>query len=276
MKVFYHTDLDGHCAGAVVYKFNGGRGEYIPINYGQESKFNLVKKDENVVIVDWNFDDDEKFLDLKGITKNIVIIDHHQNSLKLLYNDIKGIRNANKSGCELAWDYFYPDVSTPRAVKLIGDYDTWKFIYGDETRKFLEGIKCYGNDPSSWIWNDLLLNPNLTTSSYVNSFIKRIEKKGEIIIQYLDYLYPEIIEQISFKTKFEGYSCIACNAIFTGSKIFDSLKEQYDIKIIFNYDGKMFNVSLYSEKVNVFNIATKFGGGGHKKASGFQCEKLPF
>lgn len=48
--------------------------------------------------------------------------------------------------------------------------------------------------------------------------------------------------------------------------------------IVFVRDGKKWTVSLYSKKDNVdcSKIATKYGGGGHKKAAGFECYELPF
>jgi uncharacterized protein len=33
---------------------------------------------------------------------------------------------------------------------------------------------------------------------------------------------------------------------------------------------------MYSKTVDVSKIAVKYGGGGHKAASGFQCKELPF
>ena len=48
--------------------------------------------------------------------------------------------------------------------------------------------------------------------------------------------------------------------------------------IVFVYNGDKWKVSLYTKKddIDVSIIAQKYGGGGHKKASGFRCDKLPF
>ena len=50
MKVFYHADLDGECSAAIVYLWYKGSGEYISINYGEESKFEFVKNNEKILI----------------------------------------------------------------------------------------------------------------------------------------------------------------------------------------------------------------------------------
>ena len=86
-----------------------------------------------------------------------------------------------------------------------------------------------------------------------------------------------MVEIFSFWTKFEGYKVIACNIGMVSSQLFDSIKEDYDIMMPFVYDGKKWTVSLYTKKdIDVSVIAKKYGGGGHKQASGFQCSILPF
>jgi nanoRNase/pAp phosphatase (c-di-AMP/oligoRNAs hydrolase) len=43
----------------------------------------------------------------------------------------------------------------------------------------------------------------------------------------------------------------------------------------FCFDGKQWTYSMYTLKdINVSEIAKKYGGGGHKKAAGFQSDKL--
>ena len=48
--------------------------------------------------------------------------------------------------------------------------------------------------------------------------------------------------------------------------------------ITFVFTGKHWVVSMYNDNgnVDVGAIAKKYGGGGHKAASGFKVEKLPF
>ena len=41
-----------------------------------------------------------------------------------------------------------------------------------------------------------------------------------------------------------------------------------------SYNGKSWNYSLRSEKVNCSEIAMKYGGGGHKGASAFSSNKF--
>ena len=51
-------------------------------------------------------------------------------------------------------------------------------------------------------------------------------------------------------------------------------EEEYDMFIGFSYNGKSWNYSLRSTKVDCSQIAMKYGGGGHKGASGFSTDEL--
>jgi hypothetical protein len=48
----------------------------------------------------------------------------------------------------------------------------------------------------------------------------------------------------------------------------------------FNWTGKKWRVSLYHAPhrtdIDLSVIAVKYGGGGHRGACGFRCDKLPF
>lgn len=100
-----------------------------------------------------------------------------------------------------------------------------------------------------------------------------------------------------------SYKAIALNIGMSNSKVFDSVWrkkcirsgegpsvacpdchgtgyiEPYDLMITFcRRTDRKWNVSLYSTKsdIDCGAIAKNFGGGGHKGAAGFQCDKLPF
>ena len=56
---------------------------------------------------------------------------------------------------------------------------------------------------------------------------------------------------------------------------FDSIhQDDYDILIPFSFDGHQWHYSLYSQTIDVSEIAKKYGGGGHKAASGFTWDNL--
>lgn len=278
MKCFYHTDMDGHCAGAIVRramknKEDDGTGfEYIAINYSHNFPFDKIRPNEEVVIVDFSLQKDGDFDRLLSITKRVVWIDHHKTAIEKhahLSAQIAGIRRDGTAGCELAWEYYYPYASVPVIVQLLGDYDVWAFRYGEDTNQLQAGIRLYGStNPESSNW-DKWLNPGYLPKEEI--------KAGEVALTYRDNYYAGLIKSWSFWTEFEGYKVIACNAGSVSSQLFDSIKEDYDLMMPFIFDGKKWTVSIYTKKdIDCSALAKKYGGGGHKQAAGFQCNSLPF
>jgi len=269
MKCFYHIDMDGKCAAAIVYR------EYkdikcIPINYNINFPFDIIEKDEEIIIVDYSLQKENEFKKLLDITKNVIWIDHHKTAIEK-HNEctnIRGIRSIEKSGCELTWDFFHPDNETPKIVQLLGDYDTWSFKF-EETKFVQEGIQLYPNNPESYLWNYWFINQH--------EDINHLIENGKVALLSKINYYKQYVSNWSYYTEFEGYKCIVCNIGLGSSKVFDSIEKNYDIMIVFIFDGNLFTISLYTEKnIDVSLIAKKYKGGGHYKAAGFQCKELPF
>ena len=285
MKCFYHTDVDGKCAGAIVKKWwesklrtlqDGvtlAQAEYLSIDYKDDFPFEKILPHEKIIIVDFSLQKDRDFAKLHEITKDIIWIDHHQTAIEkhLDMKGLEGIRDIKNSGCELAWQYFFPNIKMPLAVCYAGRYDVWDFsVYGKTLNEFQTGIRLEEHYPTSAVWYSLLLQPD-------SPFLDNIIKDGKIALKFRTNRYASLIRAFSFFVTFEGYKAICCNVGSTSSQLFDSVKEDYDLMIPFIFDGKQWTVSLYTKKdIDCSEIAKKYGGGGHKKAAGFQCEKLPF
>ena len=280
MKCFYHNDMDGKCAGAIVYKFykrdrdfekeTNEKCEFISINYNNDFPFDSITQNETVIIVDFSLQKEGEFEKLLNITKNIIWIDHHKTAIEKHYPlKLNGIRKDGVSGCELTWHWFYPGRPIPRVVELLGDYDIWSFKHGDNTNFLQTGIRLYNTKPESEDW-----------VRWLDQFYFPIDElgKGEISLKYRNTYYNGLVKSFSFFIEFEGYKTVVCNAGSVSSQLFDSVKEDYDIMMPFVFDGKKWIVSLYTKKENidVSEIAKKYGGGGHRKASGFRCDELPF
>lgn len=278
MKCFFHTDMDGKCAGAIVAKaYPHAQGEYLPINYNQPFPFDKIERDETVVIVDFSLQKEGEFERLLEITPSVIWIDHHKTAIEKyahLEDRILGIRRDGVSGCELTWEYFYllipfSNQAPPEVVKLLGDYDIWAFQYGEYTNRLQVGIRLYNTHPLSPDWDRWL------SSDYIPT--KEMEE-GKIALKYRNSQYAGLIKAWSFPTTFEGYRAIACNAGSVSSQLFDTVGGDYDLLIPFVFDGSQWTVSLYTreDEIDVSEIAKKYGGGGHKGAAGFQCKVLPF
>jgi len=272
---FHSVDLDGHCSGAIVHrkhpdcKLHG-------INYGDPFPWDEIGKDDTVYMVDFSLQPFSDMIRLKE-SCNLIWIDHHKSALdNAEKNDFSAEGNSRNgtAGCELTWEYIYPDVEMPRAVYLLGRYDVWDHEDPD-TLVFQYGMRIYPNTfPQSDIWEKMLSDDK--------EFLNKTLKDGEFIIEYEKVQETKYCRGYSFETEIDGKKAIALNKGFASSKIFDSKwdPEIYDLMIVFHWSKKGFwKVSLYSTKedVDVSAIAIRYDGGGHKGAAGFQIYgDLPF
>lgn len=295
MKVFYHIDNDGKCAGFWVKKFafrDEYETEFIPINYNIPFPFDKINKNEKVYIVDFSIKPDEmdKLLE---ITPNVTWIDHHKTAVaayKDYDKEIHGIRYDGIAGCMLTYCYlmfmteggerhlssFNLDmvVSAPMFTKYIADYDVWHFEYGDDTRKFEKGFVLYPHEPTDKIWEDLYEEHFLDKERRNVHFlplVNKIIKQGETIIDYRKAMMTTYCEHKGFAAKLDDYKVFAVNMAMMNSDDFivDNPNE-YDMFVGFSFDGDMWNYALRATKdtVDCSEVAKKYGGGGHRGAAG--------
>jgi oligoribonuclease NrnB/cAMP/cGMP phosphodiesterase (DHH superfamily) len=292
MKCFYHADADGRCAGFWV-RLNVGLNdigkyetEFIEINYGKPFPFEKIGQGEQVYIVDYSIEPAE-MLRLLEITQDVTWIDHHKTAIEK-YTDfpyaVRGVRYDGVAGCMLAYCYIHHmtdrgagdikpfDMSmtedAPQFTKLIADWDVWKFKYGDDTRHFIAAFNAYDFKPESKLWDRFFAFPDeMACGSLI--------QEGMTMTAYRDGWAKEYCRTKGFETVIGGHRAFALNLGNCNSEYFKSISG-YEILMPFCFDGDKWTVSLYSKTVDVSEIAKKFGGGGHKGASGFQCKQLPF
>lgn len=265
MKCYYHNDLDGRCAGAIVLR-RYPACEMIEVSYKDEIDIDAIKLKETIYIVDFSFKPEIMGRVLKR-TKDIVWIDHHKTAFEYIYSEeIKGLRNNEFSGCELAWQYF-DDSKMPYFVRLIGDYDKWAWKLGEDTANFKEGVRLYKHQPHNEIWKQLFNDETMTSI---------LIKNGKMCLQYRDEICADYIRHYGFETEFEGHKAFACGFYQFGSDKYGDKINQYPLLLSFEFDGEKYTVGLYSTKIDVSEIAKKYNGGGHRGAAGFICKELPF
>lgn len=267
-KVFYHNDLDGQCAAAIIYKeFSPSPAiQFIEMDYDKSIDIESIYEKTKIYIVDFSFKPYvmEKILEK---TKNVIWIDHHKTAFEYRYSqNLEGLRDIKFAGCELTWKYFYGNKAIPLAIRLIADRDIWAFRYGEDTDKFVLSLSLHDTNPVSASWNHLFSNKD--------QIINKMIKEGELLALYRNSLCKEYVEKYGFEVKFEGYKCFALGLLGFGSTAFGEKIKEYDICISFEFNGDKWIISLYSEKVDVSEIAKKYGGGGHFGAAGFSNENL--
>lgn len=270
-SIIYHNDLDGKCAGAIALRANPGF-RCFKAQYDRELDFDDLRAP--VIMVDFSFPPD-RFRELRDRFQDITWIDHHQRTIEKLgaQADLPGLRSDTKpAACLLTWEYFFPEEEVPLAVELAHLYDTWLHVdHPDQERvlSFQEGIMMYNYDPGSEIWACLLQSGT--------GRLDEIVEKGRFIREYQAKIHNEWCNTWAYEAEFEGRRILACccpvfTSLFYGERI-----KKYPFVAVYLHDGHKFKVSLYSEgKVDVSEIADRFGGGGHREAAGFTTDMLPF
>jgi len=255
-------------------------------------------KPRTVYMVDFSLKPD----DMRCLAKvsDLIWIDHHKTAIDALCipNGPEFHRYhclTTKAACELCWEFFEgsPE-STPEAIRLLGAYDSWrKNDPGWDSRvlPFQYGMRQQGPDlwlPESLFWKGVV-SPGIWS-------IKDVQVRVEWGAMVLRYQAEQDCRALNGGARFQvlkvhipgqlgnapyPYRVLACNTHVFNSQFFVSQwdPEKYDLMCAYAQlkDGR-WKVSIYSTKADVDcgYIAKQFGGGGHKGAAGYVCDKLPW
>lgn len=232
---------------------------------------------ETVFVVDFTIEPFENMVRLNEMC-DLVWIDHHATSIdeaKRFNFSPKGVRRVGEAACELAWEFLNPNRSMPIAVRLLGRYDVWDHK-DPRVLPFQYGFRLSQRDPSDLrFWSGVFL------ASAMSGATEHTISIGESVLKYETQSFERYCKSHAFESELDGFRAVCVNRGLSSSKLFESVwdPEQFDVMVSFSRLAKgKWSVSIYSTKENIDcgRIALKFGGGGHKGAAGFVCERLPF
>lgn len=287
MICIYHSkDLDGYCSGAIV-KLKYPDAKLIGYDYGQPFPWGDIPEDEDVIMIDVSLPmHDMGSLALK--VKSFTWIDHHISAINdfgkfksdefnVGIQDVIAVLENGISACEGGWKYLFPGTEMPTAVKLLGEYDTWrnqdKDRWDNAIMPFQYGMRMCCSSPETFA-------PELfyQDDEFMNNAIAAIIKIGQTILTYQKIQNKRACKS-SFEIQFEGLRAICLNNGGANSQVFESVydPQKHDVMIPFVFTGKHWTFSLYTtnKDVDCSVIAKSKGGGGHKQAAGFQLKELP-
>ena len=265
--ILYHKNCpDGFGAAWAAWKKFDDKAEYLAIEHSAPAPNNLKDRKE-IYMVDFCYNK-PVMEELLKINQNITVIDHHisaKDTVKLAKNYFYAL---NHSGSVLSWIYFHKK-PIPRILKHIEDIDLWKFKL-PFTREIMAALELEGFNFKKW--NKI--------ASYLEDSKKRKKyiENGKVLMGYRNKLIERIVNGAE-KVNFEKQKAYVANSPVLISEIGNSIvRNKKTIGIIwFRKSGKII-ISLRSDgKTDVSKIAVKYGGGGHKAASGFAWDiKKPF
>lgn len=233
---------------------------------------------KNVLYVDF-CPKQEQLNEVLKVCKQCMVIDHHETTKSIVMPEGMLILDMTKSGAQLTHDYFFESAPRHPVINYIGDRDIWtwalpnsheinafimvkepsmahiqeliekwdKPIYGYST------YEMYALDVGKW----LLLAQDSQVKSVAKNFYKALFKVDENV-------YNVLIGDCPFLLRSEVGNYLAKN-------------DGIDFVMLYTYyaNSQTFNISLRGiDKVDVSAVAKKFGGGGHKNASGMSVKDL--
>jgi oligoribonuclease NrnB/cAMP/cGMP phosphodiesterase (DHH superfamily) len=281
IHIWHHNDNDGRCAAyiariAMEQKYDKTHDEvhvyYNEMDYSKEPDFSGVAPQDTCIIVDFSFKK-EAMKELHNTGSHIIWIDHHKTAIEALadYVGICGIRRTTDSATLLAWEYFFPNIETPYAVRLVDDHDAWKHKL-PESMDFLMGSQLFNRSPSvakkENFWDAAIMDEGAW---------QKASNQGKLINLHQKKQNESRLKAIGWVGTIEGCEhFVLCMNGVRGSQSFESANTPFSVLCAYEHKGDVFTVSLYSDRgVDVSELAKKQGGGGHAGAAGFICRQLP-
>lgn len=169
----------------------------------------------------------------------------------------------------------------PLGIKTVGDWDVWRWEKEEKKNAVYFNNFFMAHYPKPDSQEDDEYYDAFLTWEHDGAYQLALEE-GKIIEQYNSTFQKGIVTKYAHKAiirDFPEFEVIALNTNYRNSKVFDSVKDQYEIGVVWCTNGSVNSYSFYrlgknpDKYINLANIANVFGGGGHMKAAGCVTEK---
>lgn len=235
-------------------------------------------QNKNVLICDFSYSK-EITLNLISQAQNLLILDHHK-SAEINLKDIPEVNKVfdmNHSGAYITWKYFFGSEDVPLLIKYIEDNDIWlkQMPFTSEVTSYIQSL------PFEFTEYEKLLDENYINNTVIPSGIGMYKQNEYYIKQAIKRATPKFV-LIDNKYYFGCFLNTSVLKSEIGSKVFSEYT-LCDFSAMYNLnDNKpetFFSLRSEDERADVSAIALKYGGGGHRNASGitvnYICNMLP-
>lgn len=257
--ILYHKNCpDGFGAAWAAWKKFKANAEYIGVEHHAPLPKGL--KNKKIFLVDFCY---TAPLTEELIKKNkeVTIIDHHITGKTVAESVPGSIFKLDHSGSVLSWKYFHPKKKTPRLLKYIEDIDIWKFKV-PRSREMALSLDLY--DYNFKVWSKIA--SDLESPERRKKYIA----EGAVIMKYRKKLIGRILTKAEDATLFGKKVRVVNSPVWASDLGHLLVRGKKTVGVVWSYKKGTIRVSLRSDgKIDVAKMAEKFGGGGHKAASGF-------
>ena len=268
-----HCDADGKTCLVLAKKFLKNIGRYRICDYGNVNEIvteylDTIEEHQNddtvLIITDISISKDvaERIDSMKNMFSFLLLIDHHpDNDYILREYDWCKLYPSDTSATKALYNYLknmglVMNNDYDELVTAVDEWDTWKWEdTGNPNAKIINDL-AYNLKTHDYL-NRFLVNPSLTLSKREKLILSRRADNIQIAINKL-------------KPIINGKTCYVFVDRYVAEvtiHIFETYKD-IDILIAINPVNNSISYRSRLDKYDVSGIATRNGGGGHKKASG--------
>ena len=266
--IFHAGCPDGFGAAWSAHRAWGDDARYIPRSH--DDTFDPEKfEGELVVFADISLAN-PLLRRLGEVAGEVLILDHHLTARDHFASDpsVENALTANghrvhfdleQSGAMLAWNHFHPGEPAPDLLRYVQDQDLWNWELPES-----EAINAaIGSHPRQFSdWDELAERPieNLAEEGRPIVRANRIEVERAVALAH-----PVVIGNL----RIEAVNARQPRAAI-GHELAKRAKYGQPWGIVYRLKGRHVDCSIYSlGDCDASAIATQFGGGGHRNASGF-------
>lgn len=259
--VLYHNDDDGFASALAAWLRYGDTGaHYIEVRYGQPVPV-IPEGTEELFIVDFSYS--RGLCDQLAEKYRLVVLDHHESAQAALQDAPYAIFDMSKAGCELAWEYFFPAEPLPELLAYVADRDLWKWELP------------LSKDVNAWIAS-LPNRFDEWAALALGGINQEMIMCGQAIRSIQDKLVTVMADGAG-TTTIHGHPAVVVNSTpALHSELAERLLQRHpEAALVAIYQDQANGTRKYSLRTNrtdldLSAIARQYGGGGHRKAAGFE------
>lgn len=272
MCIYHGNCADGFGAAWVVRRaFAGSDIEFHPATHGNPAPDVTGKK---VIIVDFSYPL-ETLTAMAAAAESVLVLDHHKTAQADLadisaagphhkYHQVPAGRltalfDMHRSGAGIAWDYFFLSEPRPALINHIEDRDLWLFKL-EGTREIQASLFSFPYDFDVW---DALFEGDVQTMRAEGVAIERKHHKD----------VAELVGVTKRRMEIGGYDVPVANLPYTLTSDAGHMMcagEPFAACYWDTPEGRSFSLRSTDAGEDVSAVAKKYGGGGHRNASGFR------
>ena len=297
--IYHGNCADGFTAAWAVWKRFGDEFDYFAATHGNPPP-DVSGRD--VLFVDFSYKR-EVLVSMRGVRKgtarSILVLDHHKSAAEDLahaggnfgidiskwtgaltwqrhmdntvQDECEGVHDSvyclfdmERSGAGIAWDFFHPGEERPNLINYVEDRDLWRFVL-PLSREVNAFVFAHEYEFRNWDYLHAMTRDHMALQLAADRG-GAIEKKHHKDV-------AELVAAFKRRMTIGGHEVWAANLPYTLTSDAGNLMAQGEPFAACYWDtpeGRTFSLRSTPDGLDVSEIAARYGGGGHKNASGFR------